>query len=147
MLSNWKELLFRISSMPSVSNFFINLECNDPGCFSFLNKMVCFPNSWGILLCIYIYIYMYKSGFFLPMNQETRVQSQVESSKRLKKWYLMPLCLTLRIMTYGSRVKWSNPGKGVVLSPTPQCSSYWKESLWGTLDYNRQLYIYIYIYI
>ena len=26
----------------------------------------------------------------------------------------------------GSRVKWSNPGKGVAPSSTPQCSSYWK---------------------
>ena len=49
-----------------------------------------------------------------------------------------------------SRVKWSNPGKGVAPSPTPWCSSYRKGSLQGTLDYGRQLYlllIYIYIYI
>ena len=38
-----------------------------------------------------------------------------------------------------SRVKWSNPGKGVVSSPTPQCSSYWKESLLVALDYGHQL--------
>ena len=30
----------------------------------------------------------------------------------------MPPCLTLSIIRYGSRVKWSNPGKGVVPSPT-----------------------------
>ena len=41
---------------------------------------------------------------------------------------------------YVSRVKWSNPGKGVVLSPTPQCSSYWKGSLPFALDYGCQLY-------
>ena len=29
------------------------------------------------------------------------------------KWYLMPPCLTLSIIKYGSRVKWRNPGKGV----------------------------------
>ena len=56
--------------------------------------------------------------------QETGVQSQVESHQRLKKWHLMLLCLTLSIIKYGSRVKWSNPGNGVVLSPTPWCSSY-----------------------
>ena len=43
--------------------------------------------------------------------------------------------------------KWSNPGKGVVPSPTPQCSSYWKGSLPVALDYSRQLYLYIYIYL
>ena len=48
-----------------------------------------------------------------PMARETWVQSHVESYQRLKKWYLMPPCLTLSIIRYGSRVKWSNPGKGV----------------------------------
>ena len=57
-----------------------------------------------------------------PMARETWVQSQVESYQRLKKWYLMPPCLTLSIIRYGSRVKWSNPGKGVAPSPTPWCS-------------------------
>ena len=45
------------------------------------------------------------------MARETWVQSQVESYQRLKKWYLMPPCLTLSIIRYGSRVKQSNPGK------------------------------------
>ena len=53
----------------------------------------------------------------LPMAWETWVQFQVESYQRLKKWYLMPPCLTLRIIRYGSRVKWSYPGKGVAPSP------------------------------
>ena len=48
------------------------------------------------------------------MVQETWVESQVESYQRLKKWYLMPPCLTLSIIRYGPRVKWSNPGTGVV---------------------------------
>ena len=55
--------------------------------------------------------------------QETRVQSQVESCQRLKKWYLIPPCLTLSIRRKGSRVKWNNRGNGVVPSPTPWCSS------------------------
>ena len=59
---------------------------------------------------------------------------------KTKKWYLMPPCLTLSIMKYRSRVKWSNPGKGVEPCPTPWCSSYRKRSLWVTLDYGRQLY-------
>ena len=74
------------------------------------------------------------------MARETWVQSQVESYQRLKKWYLMPPCLTPSIIRYGSRVKWSNQGKGVGPSPTPWCSSYRKGSLLVTLDYGHQLY-------
>ena len=51
-----------------------------------------------------------------PMVRETEVQSQVEYYQRLKKWYLIFPCLTLSIKRYVSRVKWSNPGKGVAPS-------------------------------
>ena len=78
------------------------------------------------------------------MAQETWVQSQVESYQRLKKWYLMLPCLILSIIRQGSRVKWSNPRKGVASSPTPWCSSYQKGSLQVILDYRRQLYFYFY---
>ena len=53
---------------------------------------------------------------------------------KTQKWYLIPSCLTFSIIRYGSRVKWSNPGNGVVPSPTPLCSGYWKVSLRVTLD-------------
>ena len=49
----------------------------------------------------------------------------------------------LNTQHYKVRVKWCNPGKGVALSPTPWCSSYRKGSLWITLDYGRQLNLYI----
>ena len=49
-------------------------------------------------------------------------------------------CLTLIDIRYVSRAKWENPGKGVVPSPTPRCSSFWKESLLVTLDWGHQLY-------
>ena len=52
----------------------------------------------------------------------------------------MPSYLTLSIMRYRSRVTQSNPGKGLASPPTPQCSSYRKESLRVTLDYGRKLY-------
>ena len=39
------------------------------------------------------------------------------------------------------RVKWCNPEKGVSPSPTPRCSSNWKESFWLVLNYFRQLYL------
>ena len=77
----------------------------------------------------------------LPMVRETRIQSQVESYQRLKKWYLMPPCLTLSIIRYGSRVKWSNQGKGVGPFPIPWCCSFCKGSLQVTLDYSHQLYL------
>ena len=83
--------------------------------------------------------------FFLSctsMVWEIWVQSQVASYQRLLKWYLIPPCLTLSNIRYISRVKWSNPGKGVAPSPAPWCSSYWKGSLQVTLDYGHQLYLY-----
>ena len=74
------------------------------------------------------------------MVRETWVQSQVTSYQRLKKWYLIHPCLILSNKRYVSRVKWSNPGKGVVPSPTLQCCSYWKGSLLVALNYSHQLY-------
>ena len=56
-------------------------------------------------------------------------------------------CLTLSIIKYVSRIKWSNPGKGVAPSPTPRCSSYRKESLRVTLDYDRKLYLLYLLYL
>ena len=90
--------------------------------------------------------------------RETGVQSQVESYQRVKKWYLMPPCLTLCIIRYGSKVKLSNPRKAEAPSRTPWCSSYRKRShprlrsptlltLLGSPLPQVALYIYIYIYI
>ena len=63
-----------------------------------------------------------------PMGWETGFQSLVELYQRLKKLYLIPPYLTLSIIRYIARVKWSNPENGVVPSPTPRCSIYWKGS-------------------
>ena len=49
-------------------------------------------------------------------------------TKDSKKWYFMPPCLTLSIIRYISRVKWSNSGKGVAPSRILWCSSYWKRN-------------------
>ena len=76
-----------------------------------------------------------------PVVRETWVQSQVASYQRLLKWYLIHPCLTLSNIMYGSRLKWSNPGKGVTPSPTLRCSSYWKGSLLVALDCGWQLYL------
>ena len=63
-----------------------------------------------------------------------------------KKLYLIPPSLTLRNIRYISRVKWSNPGKGVASPPPPLCISIGKGSLLVTLDYGHQLYL-LYIII
>ena len=55
---------------------------------------------------------------------------------------MIPPYLTLSNIRYVSRVKWSNPGKGVAPSSTPQCSSYWKGSLLVALNYSRQFYFF-----
>ena len=83
-----------------------------------------FSFSLSLSLYIYIYtlIYMHHNlpkPYWVecsPMSSETGVPSEVESYQRLKKWYLMLPCLTLSIIRYGSRVKWSNPGKWVAAS-------------------------------
>ena len=56
---------------------------------------------------------------------------------------MIPPCLTLSNIKYVSRVEWNNPGKGVALSPTLQCSSYWKGSLLVTLNYGHLLFLFI----
>ena len=84
----------------------------------------------------------------LPMAKETRVQSQVESYLRLKKWYLVPPCLTLSIIRYGSKLGGAIQGKelcptlhlGVVVN---EKGDFW---LPLTTVTNFTLYIYIYIY-
>ena len=76
---------------------------------------------------------------YSPMARETGVQSQVDSYQRLKNGTCPP-CFTRSIIRYVSRVKWSNPGKGVAPFPTHWYSSYRKGSLRVTLDYSRHLY-------
>ena len=112
--------------------------------------------SWYIVDMYALYIYIYSWCICAsPMAREIWVQSQVESYQRLKKWYLMPPCLTLSIIRYGSRVKWSTPGKGVAPSPTPWCSKLSKREpsghprLWSPIlfyfTYISTIYIYIYV--
>ena len=80
------------------------------------------------------------------MVREIRVQSQVDAYQRLRKLYLMLPYLTLSIIRYGSSVKGSNSGNGVVSSLTPRCSSYLKESLRVTLDTGQQFFTFTYAF-
>ena len=77
MLLNWKEFLLRISSLPSVINFLLNLGCNVSRYLSIENEMDCFPNSWGILL--------YK---FVTSNVTLSESESIFLGIKLKKWML-----------------------------------------------------------
>ena len=136
------------------SNFFFHLRLLDGIHFEYSQVLVIFLFSKSydsFMICHFYSFYFYNFSLCTgqlvkwvecsPMVQETRVQSQVESYQRLKKWYLMLPCLTHSFIKYVSRVKWSNPGKGVVPFPTPRCSSYWKKSLRSPLTKGRQLYL------
>ena len=46
----------------------------------------------GACLRVCIYSELHKIKEHLPMVRETKVQSQVESYQKLKKWYLMLPC-------------------------------------------------------
>ena len=92
-------------------------------------------------LAIYIYLGLVDRVFTNGLGDMGSIPDRI-MPKTFKKWYLIPPCLTLSNIKYVSRVKWSNPGKGVAPFPTPQCSSDWKGSLLVTLDYSRQLYFY-----
>ena len=65
------------------------------------------------------------------MVRETWLQSHVTSYQILWKWYLIQPWLTLSIIRYVSRLKWSNPVEGVAPAHTPRCSSYWKVAFWS----------------
>ena len=101
---------------------------------------------WIISVCVITYLLIGPVGRVFANGPGDRgsIPGRV-IPKTLKKWYLIPPCLTLSIIRYVSRVKWSNPGKGVVPSPTLWCSSYCKRSLQVALDYCCQLYFLFYI--
>ena len=102
-------------------------------CLCFIASLYGLFDATPPLSLIYIYIYIYyicslaKWVECLPIDRETGVQSLVKSYQRLKKWYLIPPCLMLSTIRYISRVKWSNPSKGVASSPTPLCSNKMKK--------------------
>ena len=97
------------------------------------NETVCLWMT--IYIYIYIYIYMVLLVECSPMAQKTGVWSQVESYQRPQKRYLITPFLTLSTIRYVSRVKWSNPEKGVASYSTSWCS-YWKWKLWVAFDYS-----------
>ena len=110
--------IYYLKSCMSVC-IYITQNCNGFGKSTFLNVLLPKPSLW--------------------LNREftnglgDRDSIPVESYQRLKKWYLMPPCLTPSIQKQ-IKGKWSNPWKWVAPLPIPQCSSYWQRSLWVTLN-------------
>ena len=64
---------------------------------------------------------------------------QCSISRWVKKWFL----LYTRLYKVWIKSKWSNSGKGVSLSPTPQCSNCCKGNLRVTLDYSWPIYKFV----
>ena len=70
--------------------------------------------------------YAGRPGFVIPKTLKSVLDTYLHNTQQ----YNVP-----------SRIKWSNPGKGVAPSSTPQCRSYWNGSLLVALDYScQQLY-------
>ena len=104
--------------------------------------------GWEKAMIIYIYSIKFLSnrlislvGRVLANNPGDQVSIPSQVIPKSLKWYLIPTCLTLIIIRYVSRVKRRNPGKGFTPSPTPRCSSDWKESLLVAFDYGLYLYL------
>ena len=139
-------------------SFVYILRCRIPGCSVCLkrfalhgwqpcNFFASVVNPWRRAnIYTYIYIYIGQVGRVFANGPEDLGSIPGRIIPKIFKWYLIPPCLTLSYTRYVSMVKWSNPGKIVAPSPTPQCSSYWKGSLLAALDYGRQIIIYIYMY-
>ena len=99
----------------------------------------CYLNHWGTLYSLSQWSSMFRVFANGPGDWGSIQGWVIPKTQKMVLDAALP-CLTLSIIRYGSRVKWSNPGKGVVSSPTPRCSSYQKRK-------REKLYIYIYIYM
>ena len=83
-----------------------------------------------------------------PLFWETGVQFQVESYRRLKKWYLMPPCFTHTIIKYGSRLSGQIQGEKLC-SPLHLVAVAIEKGTFGSHStmIGQITYLYIYIYI
>ena len=107
-----------------------------------------------VCVCIYIYIYIY---IILPdIGLGVRVFANDPGDlgsipgrviPKTQKMVLDASLLSTQHYKVQIKGKVEQSRKGVAPSPTHWCSSYRKGSLRVTLDYGRQLYLYIYIYM
>ena len=75
-------------------------------------------------LYFWFHDYSAVSNIFPEPMEIVTLPRRLEFNLKTQKWYLIPPCLTLSIIRYVSKIKWSNPRKGVAPSPTPRCCSY-----------------------
>ena len=61
-----------------------------------------------------------------PENQDSILGQVIPKTQKMV--IDVALLKTLSIIKYRTRVKWSNPGKGVATSPTSQCSGIEKRA-------------------
>ena len=107
---------------------------------------------------VYIYIYIWVCAYMCwGFTNGPEDQGSIPSLVIPKTQKMVRVASLLNTQHYKVWIdgKWNNPGKGVGPSPSPQCSSYWKGSLWVAIDSSRltifththtHTYIYIYIY-
>ena len=110
---------------------------------------------WDPLICPQIKLFLIDllCIFYRPIGpvgtdfaNGSRDRDSIQGPVILQKWYLTLPCFALSIIRYVSRVKLSNPGKGVIPFPTPRCSSYWKR-VFGSLTTTVAKFIYIYHHV
>ena len=78
------------------------------GCYSFLRTAPFTLYPYLIMLSIIKYHVL---SLWYDLTWKSKIQSQIESYQRLKKWYLMLPCLTLNIIRYGLKVNRAVVGK------------------------------------
>ena len=119
-----KNLLLDQVFLFNTSNQFLLVFQNVKSCWIILYL------SWFILTNIHTYIHTGRV-FANGLGDRGSIPGQV-IPKTLK------MVLDTSLLNTRHYKVWSNPGKGVVPSLTPWCSSYWKGSLQVTLNYGGQ---------
>ena len=126
--TNFDHLEFWPRQKELVPNNRISQILEDYLSYYLLHKNKFYNISWNLKRTIGLLSRMFTNGpgdrgsipgWFIPKNQKIVLNATLQ---------------TLSIIKYGSRVKWSNSGNRVSSSSTLRCGSYWKGSLWFTLD-------------
>ena len=91
-------------------------------------------NCLCVFMCVFVkIIFVYYRVWNQPIGIMLRVFSNGPGDRvsmpgkviaKTQKMVLDSSCLTFRILRHGTRVKWSNPWKGIAPSPTPRCVKF-----------------------
>ena len=132
----------------------LNWRLSQPGFDPSYGKLVCLATLMSSdrmkQICLWMTIYIY----YQPISIMIRVfanglgdQCSILALVKPKTQKLILDASLLYTQHYKVwiKAKWSNLRKLVACSPTLQCSSYWKGSLWVTLGYSWSTYLLTYI--